>query len=342
MATDVRPCPVCGAAERTLAVSAPGEWLDREHPVPLVEYSYYRCHACETVYLGELPSPEVFATYYESPGYHFHGPQKIARHADQLSRFWWTYLRVMRPLAIRRPGRHLDFGCGPGDYLAFARSQGWETVGIEYSEESARYARARGFEVVLESQMDDLPDESFDLITMNHSLEHVLKPKDVFASVARKLRPGGTLSVEVPCLDCLEFRIFGGHYAMISAPLHLQFFTDNTMSPDGRPRGRALGPLPEQSLDGGLLHLELLELLARRSRHFVQPPQADPDLCDHVSGNRGPVVGHVGAGFQQHRPPLFLSEAGGHGSRFLRTCRREGNHVQEVRTPRESQWRPAR
>ena len=143
MATDVRPCPVCGAAERTLAVSAPGEWLDREHPVPLVEYSYYRCHACETVYLGELPSPEVFATYYESPGYHFHGPQKIARHADQLSRFWWTYLRVMRPLAIRRPGRHLDFGCGPGDYLAFARSQGWETVGVEYSEETRGTPRPR-------------------------------------------------------------------------------------------------------------------------------------------------------------------------------------------------------
>ena len=51
IATELRACPVCGSAERTLAVTAPGEWLDKDHPVPLVDYAYYRCQACESVTL---------------------------------------------------------------------------------------------------------------------------------------------------------------------------------------------------------------------------------------------------------------------------------------------------
>ena len=65
-----RPCPVCGSTRRSFAVSAPGDWLDKEHPVPDAEYPYYHCLDCEAVYLGNLPSTETLSAYYEAPTYH--------------------------------------------------------------------------------------------------------------------------------------------------------------------------------------------------------------------------------------------------------------------------------
>jgi SAM-dependent methyltransferase len=102
-------------------------------------------------------------------------------------------------------------------------------MGVEYSDESARTAR-RHFPVVLASELEALPDAAFDHISMLHSLEHVERPLETLSLLARKLKPGGTLFVEVPYLDCLEYRIFRRHYAMIQAPLHLQFFSDRTMA----------------------------------------------------------------------------------------------------------------
>jgi 2-polyprenyl-3-methyl-5-hydroxy-6-metoxy-1,4-benzoquinol methylase len=117
-------------------------------------------------------------------------------------------------MPVTGPGRHLDYGCGPGSYMLFAKSCGWDTVGVEYSEKSAQAARDRGLAVMLESELHAASDEQFDLVTMNHSLEHVVDPLGVVTLLARKLRPGGHLFVEVPSINPLEFRLFGRYFAM--------------------------------------------------------------------------------------------------------------------------------
>ena len=113
--------------------------------------------------------------------------------------------------------------------MAFARSRGWESLGVEYSDHSDREARGQGLEVILESELERGANGAFDFITLNQSLEHVADPVATVAKLARKLRPGGTMYIEFPNFDCLEYRIFGRNYSMISAPLHFQFFTAKTM-----------------------------------------------------------------------------------------------------------------
>ena len=229
IADHIRLCPVCGSSERTFVVAALGDWLDSGHPVPQESYSYYRCLGCKAVYLGELPSDEILGLYYDSPAYHVRKAGLTGNRADRLSPIWFAYLRFLRPMPVKRPGKHLDFGCGPGDYLVFSRSYGWESTGVEYSDESARAARERGLPVVLMSEVGQLPDEHFDLVTLNHSLEHLPNPVETLATLVRKVRAGGTVYIELPNLDCLEFRMFGRYYSMLSAPLHFQFFSDETM-----------------------------------------------------------------------------------------------------------------
>ena len=222
-----RPCPVCQSTDVTFWVHVPAEWLDKRSPVPDKEYTYLRCQECEATFLSEIPPDEELSMYYESGYYHL--KQEHRDSPKSLSAILRFHMRLARPIPLEKPGKHLDFGCGPGDYLSFTESYGWESVGVEYSEASARAARARGFQVVLESDLDDLPDGGYDLITMIHSLEHLPQPMEVLRRLVRKLAPSGQLFIEVPYLDCHEFRIFGRWFSMIQAPVHLQFFTDSTV-----------------------------------------------------------------------------------------------------------------
>lgn len=162
---------------------------------------------------------EELSAYYGDPAYHNH----MAPGA--LSRPDWLFNRLSRP-APKTGRRHLDYGCGPGQYMEFMRRSGWETTGVEYSDASAAAPRRR-YPVVLVSEMDQLADREFDYITMLHSLEHVEDPAESLRRMARKLAPSGSMLIEVPYLECAEFRIFGAAaFSMFQAPVHLQFFSD--------------------------------------------------------------------------------------------------------------------
>ncbi|MDQ3116323.1 MAG: class I SAM-dependent methyltransferase [Verrucomicrobiota bacterium] len=96
-------------------------------------------------------------------------------------------------------GRLLDVGTGDGRFLAAAQEGGFAVVGTEVSEAGASYVRERGFDVHL-GQITDLalPNDSFDLATIWHVLEHVPDPAAVLRKIHGLLRPGGILAVAVP------------------------------------------------------------------------------------------------------------------------------------------------
>lgn len=222
-----RPCPVCGSSRSRFYIDAPPHLLDDVDRIPDEVYPYRRCDDCRAVFIAELPSPETLSIYYDSADYHQHKRKLTGRSPDRLSAIWHAYLSVLRPVPAKAPGRHLDFGCGPGDYVVFAKSQGWDSAGIEFSDASAAEGRDRGLTVYTEAQLDAVPDGSVDLVTMNHSLEHVFDPVATLQTLSAKVRPGGMVYIEVPSLACPDFWLFGGSY--MGAPVHIQYFDDGNM-----------------------------------------------------------------------------------------------------------------
>jgi len=97
----------------------------------------------------------------------------------------------------------LDVGSGGGFFLYVAKQQGIEGQGIEPNEGFAGYANntlgvptTNGF-----LQDLDFSGQNFDVITLNHVLEHVEDPLGTIARLKNWLRPDGHLVVEVPNVE---------------------------------------------------------------------------------------------------------------------------------------------
>lgn len=114
---------------------------------------------------------------------------------------WWSHRAVARVLhAYERPCL-LDIGSGFGARLVrhFHGRLGASTVVDVTLDPALRTLPGVScMESPLEQAWERLPLSGFDVITVINVLEHLWEPQAVLAEAARRLRPGGTLVVNVP------------------------------------------------------------------------------------------------------------------------------------------------
>jgi SAM-dependent methyltransferase len=120
-------------------------------------------------------------------------------------RHWWFASRTRAIMAYLDhyvgPGkdlRILDIGCGAGNMAHHLAAYG-QVVGVDPYPRPLEVARQRGLNV-RQASATDLPfgDQSFDLVALLDTVEHVADEEAVFAECRRVLKPGGKLLVTVP------------------------------------------------------------------------------------------------------------------------------------------------
>ncbi len=130
-------------------------------------------------------------------------------------------------------GRLLDVGCAMGFFIKAAREQGWHAEGLEISPFCAETVRRElGIEVHHGTLSEaDLPEASFDLVTMFDVIEHLVDPMGELVAAARVLKPGGILAITTPAADSLPARLMRVRwigYAKLDE--HLWYFTARTLA----------------------------------------------------------------------------------------------------------------
>lgn len=94
------------------------------------------------------------------------------------------------PPELIKNGKVLDIGCGNGGYLSILKDCGWKVYGLDFSEKAVRCAREkRGLKNVKKTKAENLPypERFFDLITMNHVIEHLTDPRKTLKEAKRVL-----------------------------------------------------------------------------------------------------------------------------------------------------------
>lgn len=220
-------CPWCGSNKAQINLWLKDEFLTKK------DFHICECLNCGLLYTMPRPSKEKIGAYYKSDEYYSHQENKkgfVPRLYEAIKKInlKHKFRLASRDLPV---GRLLDIGCGVGDFLRVAENKGWQCTGVEPSEEAREIARQRiKGDLLYSEDLEQLPDQSFDLITMWHVLEHVDDLKWQVAQLQRLIKPNGRIVIAVPNYRSYDGRFYNAYWAAYDVPRHLNHFNRTVLT----------------------------------------------------------------------------------------------------------------
>ena len=162
------------------------------------------CLGCGLVWTDPRPSADATRAFYSEKyrrQYKATIKPKMKHVYRDVNRALVRFNRISSLLA---PGMTLlDVGAGGGFFPYVVKRNGYMVTGLEPNNGYAQYARDEfGLDIRTGFLQDiDFEDGSFDIITLNHVLEHLEDPFAALVRLGGWLKPGGYLNLEVPNIE---------------------------------------------------------------------------------------------------------------------------------------------
>lgn len=267
---ETQVCDLCGSDSHQVFATK-GRWGSQLTTVI--------CKKCGLVYSNPRPSAEENAEFYKrnywgmykgqtEPGESFFNRRipKIKSMLSELKPFLSSGVNV------------LEIGSGAGALLwsikQTCNGEG-QFVGIEPHEVHAKFCREQKdlnvYPGLLEEVAPKFKKKSFDLVVMNHVLEHTISPTSVFNTVKGLLKPGGTFVVEVPNIAAPGSRL--SHFFHVA---HHFNFSPATLQRLGMKTGFSVVRVDE--LDGDLPDTRLFAIF--KNQKDKNPEVAEESMRD--------------------------------------------------------------
>lgn len=227
-------------------------------------------HELGFLQVREAPSAEALRAYYAEAYYQAErGNYRKAYPDDELD---YVRLKIAQKAQIvaglRGPGagRMLDVGCGEGFALAWFAERGWTVDGLDFSsagvsaQNPAMLPRLTTGDVFEKLDAKIAAGEQYDLVWLNHVIEHVVDPVGLLRSLRRLVSASGVLVVTAPNdgSDLQEDLLANGDIPerfWVALPDHLSYFTADSLARTAEETGWAcrdlIGDFP---IDLFLLH----------------------------------------------------------------------------------------
>lgn len=218
-----RLCPLCRAAgNRAFEPVGRGSFAATGR-----EYRVARCRSCGLVQQNPSWSPAFYNRLYEHHVYDPTGqkffPEQVERYRAVANSIQETILRARGSFA---GAKLLDFGSYDGSFISWlGRFTDW-----------GRSVQFFGYDITLR----DVPKgarffnslaeiarakKRFDVVTLNHVLEHLLDPVGTLADIRKRfLRQGGSVIIEVPDISYVRRGDFSPFHIQ-----HLNYFTPSSV-----------------------------------------------------------------------------------------------------------------
>ena len=191
-------------------------------------WDYFTCKACDCLQISVIP--DDMSEHYPS-NYYSMGSTRMSlseRIRDFLSfrpslkflnRFGWYAIGNIRSVAgLNKKASIIDIGCGSGRFLDSMRRNGFRNLTGADPFIADDMTSAGGVRI-LKRDISQI-DETFDVVMMHHSLEHMADQQAVIQHAFRILNPGGKLIIRIPTSDSWAYRHYGAEWAQIDPPRH--------------------------------------------------------------------------------------------------------------------------
>lgn len=196
-------------------------------------FTVVQCKNCGLLFTNPRPKQSIISRYYPNTYWDAINPKeniesKLKIQAHKFLNKISYQIRI--PTKIN--GKFLDIGCGDGKELYKYKRKGWNTFGVEINDFVAKYAREKYDLNIFTGTVEEacFRDEYFDLIILNHVIEHLSDPKATLTEIKRILKSNGTLIISLPNADSFEAKRFKEYWTGWDLPRHLYHFTPSTIT----------------------------------------------------------------------------------------------------------------
>lgn len=219
-------CPWCNSEKTQTYIWVKDEFLTKE------EFQIQECLNCGLLFTEPRPPKDKIGDYYKSEEYYSHKENKKGFIPKLYESIKAINLKNKYKIATngKSAGKLLDIGCGVGDFIHTAEEQGWQCTGVEPSQDAKAIAKKRIKAEILSSEdLEQIPNETFDVITMWHVLEHVDDLKWQMAQLQRLIKKGGRIVIALPNYKSYDATFYKEKWAAYDVPRHLNHFNKDTL-----------------------------------------------------------------------------------------------------------------
>ncbi len=187
-------------------------------------------HDSELDMLVTVPQPKNLSMYYESDAY--------ISHSDASNSFFDRVYQIVKKYSIQKKvsliakyssnKTLLDVGAGTGDFLLGAKKNGWQVSGMEPNSNAIVKASEKG--IILSPDFSNLQNNTFNVITLWHVLEHLPDLDKQIINLKNLLSDNGTLLIAVPNYKSFDAKWYKENWAAYDVPRHLWHFSKTSIS----------------------------------------------------------------------------------------------------------------
>lgn len=223
-------CPWCDSENNSLFLQLKDYFLTQE------DFEIYECNDCKLLFTTPCPTPSEIGKYYKSSDYLSHNEElrgivpfiyKKVKKINIKNKF-----NIVRKYCANKSCINLlDIGCGMGDFLHYAKEHNCNVTGIEPDSDARTLAEKKLNTKILQSEdLQNIPNESFDVITMWHVLEHVADLKTEIYHLQRLLKKDSTLILALPNYKSYDAHYYKDKWAAYDVPRHLNHFSKTSIN----------------------------------------------------------------------------------------------------------------
>lgn len=205
----------------------------KDNSVSKESFVIVQCENCGFKFTNPRPDELSIGQYYQSEEYisHTNKATSITNQAYKLVRTYTIKQKVDLINRLSVKVSILDYGCGTGNFLAACKKNGWQVQGYEPND----LARTHAEEILNQkivgeaNSLNLLNNESFEVVTLWHVLEHIHTLNETFKKLIQLTKSGGKIIIAVPNADSQDAQIYKENWAAYDVPRHLYHFTQATM-----------------------------------------------------------------------------------------------------------------
>lgn len=225
-----KKCPWCNSENNYQFLKIKDYFLTQE------EFEILECNECKLLFTSPCPAPDKIGSYYKSEDYLSHNEDKKGLFAKIYNKVKKINIKNKFKIATSHKQsaisdlKILDIGCGVGDFLFYAKENGCNVTGIEPNEDARKIAEKKlECNILSPDELQNIPDNSFDIITMWHVLEHVADLKTEIHHLQRILKKDGRLVLALPNYKSYDAEYYKDKWAAYDVPRHLSHFSQTSI-----------------------------------------------------------------------------------------------------------------